>query len=112
MASQKYNAEEAQNALRNALKENDQIIDKFNNAVKTLQGAFASDGASIGGALGEAAGNSFADSAGDQFTRDLQAKTEEFLQNRVPELLSKMDEFKNATENAYSSAAGGNQPQA
>ncbi len=104
MANQAYNADEARNALRGALSQNDNIIDKFNNAVKTLQGAYASDGASVGGNLGEAAGNSFADSAGVEFSKGLQVKTEEFLRDRVPELLAKMDEFKSATETAYSSA--------
>ena len=108
MANQTFNSEDAVNALNNALAANEGLIDKFNNAAKTLEQAFTQSWSSVGGALGEAAANSFADSAGDMFAKDLQVKTEEFLQQRVPELLAKMDEFQNATTNAYSSTAQGN----
>ena len=99
MANQTFNSEDAVN---------EGLIEKFNNAAKTLEQAFTQSGSSVGGALGEAAANSFADSAGDVFAKDLQVKTEEFLQQRVPELLAKMDEFQNATTTAYSSTAQGN----
>ena len=108
MASQTFNSEEATNALNRALASNEGLIDKFNGAAKTLQAEFTQSGTSVGGALGEAAANAFADSAGDIFAKDLQTKTEEFLQERVPELLRKMDEYTNSTQNAYSATAQGN----
>ena len=96
MANQTYNAEEATNALNNALKANEGLIEKFNNATRVLSEAFTQSGSAVGGAVGEAAANSFADSAGDLFAKDLQVKTEEFLQSRVPKLLNSMDVFPNS----------------
>ena len=108
MARESYNAQEAQAALKNSLNNNQELVDKVNQTNEKVASAFTASGDSLKGALGEAAANCWGDGTGDFFSKNLSQKTEEFLSNRVPQILASMDEFTNSTEQAYSQAAHSN----
>lgn len=105
MALEVFNAEEAQTALSNALSHNEELISKFNDANQKVANAFTNAGDSVQGKLGESAANCWGDGSADYFSRTLSQRTEEFLANRVPQILSAMNEFANTTQQAYNSTS-------
>ena len=108
MAHEAFNAQEAEAALKRALTENDDLINKFNETNQKVANAFTSSGDAIKGKMGEAAANCWGDGSADFFTKNLSVKTEDFLTRRVTEILKEMDEFANKTSTAYSNASQNN----
>mgnify|MGYP007069902819 CR=1 FL=1 len=108
MAQESFNAQEAEQALKKALTENDDLISKFNETNQKVANAFTNSGDAVKGRLGEAAANCWGDGSGDFFTKNLSVKTEDFLTRRVNEILQTMDQFTSSVESAYSSTAQNN----
>jgi hypothetical protein len=108
MAKESFNAQEAQDALKKALSENDELITKFNETNQKVANAFTNSGDAVKGRIGEAAANCWGDGSGDFFSKNLSVKTEDFLARRVNEILQTMDQFVSSTENAYSSTSQSN----
>ncbi len=108
MAKESFNAQEAQDALKKALSENDELITKFNETNQKVANAFTNSGDAVKGRIGEAAANCWGDGSADFFTKNLSEKTADFLTRRVTEILKKMDEFANSTNTTYSNASQNN----
>ena len=100
MANEVFNADEAVKYLKNAIETNNDIAEKFRSANEKVNMAFTNNGDALSGKLGDLASTTWGDNTGVSFDQ-LAKASEDFLQDKVPEIIAQMSEYQSAAQSKY-----------
>ena len=101
MNNERFDAEAATEALRAALANNEELVNKFSEANKNVEAAFTSGGEALSGNLGAIAGNLWTAGSGESFEHKVKAETENFLAYKVNEIINEMQSFTDTATQTY-----------
>ena len=104
MAKEVYNADAALQHLKGAIQSNNDLATKFQSANEKVGDAFTTAGEALSGKLGDLASTVWGDNSGNRFN-ELAKATEDFLQDRVPQIMSEMGEYRDQAQTKYNQSS-------
>lgn len=104
MAQETFNADAALQHLRSAIQSNNDLADKFRSANEKVNEAFTNNGEALSGKLGDVASTVWGDNSGNRFN-ELAKATEDFLQDKIPEIIAQMSEYQEKAQTKYQTSS-------